>query len=87
MDKQVFIDLQKKMVFNLTDSLIYERRARKLLENSTSLDFPFKNLSNIGISMTQEPFFRSLLLSIYKSFIGKLLECKGYFYCNLLCSI
>lgn len=68
----VFLELQKKMVFDLTDSLIYDKKACKMFENCTSLPFPFVKLNRSGISLTQEPFFRSLLLCVYKSLIGML---------------
>lgn len=85
----VFMELQKKMVFDLTDSLIYDKKARKMLENCTSLPFPFMKLSRSGVSLTQEPFFRSLLLCVYKSLIGmlcKTIQINQYFYnhCNYL---
>ncbi|XP_042910269.1 uncharacterized protein [Parasteatoda tepidariorum] len=68
----VFLKLQKKMVMDLTDSLIYERKGRMLLANRTGLDFPYKKLLNSGICLTKEPFFRRLLLSVYTVAIDQL---------------
>ncbi|GBM93163.1 RNA-dependent RNA polymerase 1 [Araneus ventricosus] len=68
----VFLKLQIDMVLNLTNSLIYERKAWKMMTNLTTLDYPYKKLLKSGICLTQEPFFRSLLLSVYKIAIDKL---------------
>ncbi|KAG8193633.1 hypothetical protein JTE90_002891 [Oedothorax gibbosus] len=62
----IFMKLQKDMVLELTDSLIYEMKAWKLMSNLTTLDYPYKRLLNAGICLTEEPFFRSLLLAVYK---------------------
>ncbi|GIY00773.1 RNA-dependent RNA polymerase 1 [Caerostris extrusa] len=68
----VFLKLQKDMVLDLTDSLIYEKKAWKMMSNLTTLDYPYKKLLTAGISLTQEPIFRSLLLSVYKVAIDQL---------------
>ncbi|XP_035212894.1 RNA-dependent RNA polymerase 1-like [Stegodyphus dumicola] len=69
---QVFLELQKDMMFDLTESLINDKKAYKTLKRFTSLDYPYNKLFRAGISISEEPFFRSLLLSIYKTAIGKL---------------
>ncbi|KFM79304.1 RNA-dependent RNA polymerase 1, partial [Stegodyphus mimosarum] len=69
---QVFLELQKDMMFDLTESLINDKAAYKTLKRYTSLDYPYRKLFRAGISMSEEPFFRSLLLSVYKTAIGKL---------------
>ncbi|GFT66361.1 RNA-dependent RNA polymerase 1 [Trichonephila clavipes] len=68
----VFLHLQKDMILDLTDSLIYEKKAWKILSNLTTLDYPYKKILNCGICLTQEPFFRSLLLCVYKVAIDQL---------------
>ncbi|GBM42197.1 RNA-dependent RNA polymerase 1 [Araneus ventricosus] len=68
----VFLKLQKDMVLDMTDSLIYEKKAWKMMSNLTTLDYPYKKLLKCGICLTQEPFFRSLLLSVYKVAIDQL---------------
>lgn len=68
----VFLRLQKDMILELTDSLIYEKKAWKILSNLTTLDYPYKKILKCGICLTKEPFFRSLLLCVYKGAIDLL---------------
>ncbi|XP_055940784.1 uncharacterized protein LOC129971224 [Argiope bruennichi] len=68
----VFLRLQIEMVLDMTDALIYEKKAWKMMSNLTTLDYPYKKLLEAGICLTQEPFFRSLLLSVYKNAIDQL---------------
>ncbi|GFT62602.1 RNA-dependent RNA polymerase 1 [Nephila pilipes] len=65
-EMNVFLHLQKDMILDLTDSLIYEKKAWKIMSNLTTLDYPYKKLLKCGICLTKEPFFRSLLLCVYK---------------------
>ncbi|KFM79305.1 RNA-dependent RNA polymerase 1, partial [Stegodyphus mimosarum] len=71
-ESNVFLKLQKAMIFDLTNSLIYEKKACSTLSNFTSLDYPYRKLLKAGICVTEEPFFRSLLLSVYKTAIDQL---------------
>ncbi|KAF8787752.1 RNA-dependent RNA polymerase 1 like protein [Argiope bruennichi] len=71
-EANVFLKLQIEMVLDMTDSLIYEKKAWKMMSNLTTLDYPYKKLLKAGICLTQEPFFRSLLLSVYKVAIDQL---------------
>ncbi|XP_054711040.1 uncharacterized protein LOC129220635 [Uloborus diversus] len=68
----IFLKLQKEMVIDITDSLIYERKACKLLTNLTTLDYPYMKLLKSGICLTEEPFYRSLLHSVYRNCIDQL---------------
>ncbi|CAL1293084.1 unnamed protein product [Larinioides sclopetarius] len=70
--ENIFLKLQIDMVLNMTNSLIYEKKAWKMLTNLTTLDYPYLKLLKSGICLTQEPFFRSLLLSVYKIAIDQL---------------
>ncbi|GBM18680.1 RNA-dependent RNA polymerase 1 [Araneus ventricosus] len=70
--KETFLDLQSDMMLNLLDSLMIEDRAASLLTQTLQMDFPFEDLHKAGFSLTNEPFFRSLLLSVFKSYSAKL---------------
>ncbi|KAG8198905.1 hypothetical protein JTE90_015117 [Oedothorax gibbosus] len=65
--KETFFDLQSNMMLHLLDSLMQENLAASLLLHNISLYFPFKDMHQAGFSITTEPFFRSLLLSVFKS--------------------
>lgn len=70
-----FINLQDKMLRNLALMLLFETLALDTLRRT---NFPgglkITALSRSGINFTREPFFRSLLLAIYKSRLGDLLR-------------
>ena len=68
--KEVFINLEINMILHHFNSLMDEKEAAKLLTESLSPVFPFITLHKSGITLTNEPFFRSLLLAYFKSFAG-----------------
>ncbi|KAF8787350.1 uncharacterized protein LOC129972502 [Argiope bruennichi] len=70
--KETFLDLQSDMMIHLLDSLMNESSAASLLAKTLQMDFPFEDLHKAGISLTNEPFFRSLLLLVFKSYSAKL---------------
>ncbi|GFU35299.1 RNA-dependent RNA polymerase 1 [Nephila pilipes] len=70
--KETFLDLQSDMMLNLLDSLIDENQATSFLIRTVRVDFPFKELQEAGISFTNEPFFRSLILSVFKTLAANL---------------
>ena len=71
----VFIGLQDEMLRTLASILLFESVA---LESLRRITIPggmkFASLSRNGINVTLEPFFRSLLLAVYKSRLGDLLR-------------
>ncbi|GFS65766.1 RNA-dependent RNA polymerase 1 [Trichonephila inaurata madagascariensis] len=70
--KETFLNLQSVMMLNLLHSLMNESQATSLLIKTIRVDFPFQDLQEAGISFTNEPFFRSLLLSVFKSLAANL---------------
>lgn len=69
----VFINLQEKMLIDLAEMLLYDEIALPvLLESAVNVDFNL--IANKGISLVQEPFFRSLLLAIYHHRITNLMK-------------
>lgn len=69
----VVINLQEKMLIDLAEMLLYDEIALPvLLESAVNVDFNL--IANKGISLVQEPFFRSLLLAIYHHRITNLMK-------------
>ena len=68
--KEVFMNLEINMIMHHFDSLMDEQEAAKLLTENLSPVFPFNALQKSGIALTNDPFFRSLLLAYFKSFAG-----------------
>ncbi|GBM25849.1 RNA-dependent RNA polymerase 2 [Araneus ventricosus] len=68
---RVFLRLQEVMLQNLIDMLLDEEKAANYLNFRTPFSiFKFKELTASGICLTQEPFFRTLLLSLHRYYIG-----------------
>ncbi|XP_054724114.1 uncharacterized protein LOC129234216 isoform X1 [Uloborus diversus] len=67
---RTFLKLQDEMLKRLTDMLFDENKASEFLESATPSDlFSYKELSQSGIFLTAEPFFRSLLLALHRHHI------------------
>ncbi|GBM25856.1 RNA-dependent RNA polymerase 2 [Araneus ventricosus] len=70
-EPRVFLRLQEVMLQNLIDMLLDEEKAANYLNFRTPFSiFKFKELTASGICLTQEPFFRTLLLSLHRYYIG-----------------
>ncbi|GFY41076.1 RNA-dependent RNA polymerase 1, partial [Trichonephila inaurata madagascariensis] len=70
---ETFLRLQENMLLNLTDTLVVEKKAAAFLSSMTSSQiFNYKDLSESGIFLTTEPFFRSLLLAFHQHYIKKI---------------
>ncbi|GIY68119.1 RNA-dependent RNA polymerase [Caerostris extrusa] len=54
--KETFLDLQSDMMLSLLDSLIIESNASDFLRHTIGMDFPFKDLHEAGVCLTNEPF-------------------------------
>ncbi|XP_054723366.1 uncharacterized protein LOC129233351, partial [Uloborus diversus] len=66
----VFLRMQEEMLKILTDMLIDEEVARNYLNARTPFsDLKFKELSQSGVGLTAEPFFRTLLLALHRYYI------------------
>ncbi|CAL1298859.1 unnamed protein product [Larinioides sclopetarius] len=69
-EPRVFLRLQEVMIQNLIDMLLDEEKAANYLNIRTPFSiFKFKELTASGICLTQEPFFRTLLLSLHRYYI------------------
>ncbi|XP_042904893.1 uncharacterized protein [Parasteatoda tepidariorum] len=70
---RTFLKLQEDMLRNLTDMLIDEEKSWEYLTMNTSTHlFNFKTISESGIHLTTEPFFRSLLLALHRNHVDKI---------------
>ncbi|GFR27103.1 probable RNA-dependent RNA polymerase 1 [Trichonephila clavata] len=70
---RTFLRLQENMLRTLTDMLFDEKQAARFLESKTpSQIFSYKDLSESGIFLTTEPFFRSLLLALHRHHVEKI---------------
>ncbi|GFW44796.1 RNA-dependent RNA polymerase [Trichonephila clavipes] len=70
-EPRIFLRMQEIMLQNLIDMLLEEEKAALYLNRRTPFsDFKFKDLSRSGICLTIEPFFRTLLLSLQRYYIG-----------------
>ncbi|XP_028390591.1 uncharacterized protein LOC114515528 [Dendronephthya gigantea] len=69
-----FLALQKEMLDRLADMLVNESDAIPVLTNGTKGCLSFHALSNGGVQLTTEPFFKSLLVAIYRNRIHDLLS-------------
>ncbi|XP_033739419.1 uncharacterized protein LOC117326802 [Pecten maximus] len=69
----VFLSLQEKMLFNMADMLIRSSRALRALAD-VNIGIRYKDLMKAGISFTDEAFFRSVLMTIYKRKLGELIR-------------
>lgn len=69
---RIFLRLQEEMLKKLTDMLFNESKAAEFLKSKTPCDlFNYEALSESGIYLTNEPFFKSLLLALHRHHIGK----------------
>ena len=55
-------------------SLVNETDAIHLLTNGYTLGLSYKNLSNSGVTLTTEPFFKSLLVAMHRNHVHELLS-------------
>ncbi|XP_078314526.1 uncharacterized protein LOC144617504 isoform X2 [Crassostrea virginica] len=69
----VFLSLQEDMLFSLADMMMYDKEAIKAL-SGLSLNLKLKELQRRGIIFVREPFFRSLLITVYKCKIRDLMR-------------
>lgn len=69
--EEVFLRLQETMVLEFTDALVTESSAIGVLSSWSKLMLPYHDLSRAGFQLTMDPFFRSLLLAVYKNAMGK----------------
>ncbi|CDW60289.1 RNA dependent RNA polymerase family protein [Trichuris trichiura] len=60
-------ELLNEQLYGLSDMLLLESCASRELPKSVQLGINFKSLSEVGIRMTNEVFFRNMMLSIYSS--------------------
>ncbi|XP_040070228.1 uncharacterized protein LOC115329089 [Ixodes scapularis] len=68
----VFIRLQDDMILEFTDALVCERNAVEMLSSWAKLALPFQDLTRAGFQLTLDPFFRSLLLAVYRNAVAGL---------------
>lgn len=69
----VFLRLQEHMILEFTDALVYEELAVEVLTSWVKNPLiPFRTLWEGGLSLAQDPFFRSLLLAIYRNAVAGL---------------
>ncbi|KAH6930134.1 hypothetical protein HPB50_010396 [Hyalomma asiaticum] len=70
--KDTFVYLQERMILEFTDALVNESSAVEVLTAWSKLKLPFKELSEAGFQLTLDPFFRSLLLAVYRNAVSGL---------------
>nr|XP_022295826.1 uncharacterized protein LOC111105743 isoform X2 [Crassostrea virginica] len=73
----VFLNLQERMLIDMADMLIDDEKALAALEEvcfRSRVGMNVSLLANRGISFVQEPFFRSLLHSIYNNKLKTLMR-------------
>ena len=59
------------MLKTITDMLFEEEKAAEILKIKTQAMYNFEELSQAGIHLTTEPFFRSILLAVHRHQIRK----------------
>lgn len=73
--KDVFINYQEQNLLGITNALISEEDAGKLLTEFVKQDenvpINFKLLLSKGVSLLRDPFFRNVILTIYRSRLGE----------------
>ncbi|XP_075725741.1 uncharacterized protein LOC119179556 isoform X4 [Rhipicephalus microplus] len=67
-----FVYLQESMILEFTDALVNEARAVDVLSAWSKLQLPYEDLSKAGFQLTLDPFFRSLLLAVYRNAVAGL---------------
>ncbi|KFD55929.1 hypothetical protein M514_03053 [Trichuris suis] len=60
-------ELLNEQLYGLSDMLLLESCSRRELPKSVQLGIDFKRLSEVGIRLTNEVFFRNMMLAIYSS--------------------
>lgn len=68
---EVFLCMQQSMVLLFADALVNEAVALQVVRMFTQVNIPFRRLQQYGFHLTQDPFIRSILSTIYKSCLGK----------------
>ncbi|XP_077499515.1 uncharacterized protein LOC144110476 isoform X2 [Amblyomma americanum] len=63
----VFVNLQQSMVLQLADALVCESTALNVLGSYVEGPFFFRELKDRGFLLTQHPFVRLLLCTVYKN--------------------
>ena len=81
MDNLFLLDLIVKMVWNdkykfdlFPGMLVNEHDAIQLLGTGAKMGVSYHSLSTTGIPLTTEPFFKSLLVAMYRNSIHELLS-------------
>ncbi|GIY55551.1 probable RNA-dependent RNA polymerase 2 [Caerostris extrusa] len=70
---RTFMKLQEDMLRTLTSILYDEQEAARFLDSKTPNQiFNYKDLSDSGIFLTTEPFFRSLLLALHRHHVANI---------------
>ncbi|XP_049514548.1 uncharacterized protein LOC119433620 isoform X2 [Dermacentor silvarum] len=72
--RRVFLHLQQNMLLQLCDALINDGAALRALGTYANTSLPFAKLHVNGISLSREPFTRSMILVVYESIIAGLKE-------------
>ncbi|KAH6920624.1 hypothetical protein HPB50_028387 [Hyalomma asiaticum] len=70
--KDTIVYLQERMILEFTHALVNESSAVEVLTAWSKLKLPFKELSEAGFQLTLDPFFRSLLLGVYRNAVAGL---------------
>ncbi|XP_033101368.1 probable RNA-dependent RNA polymerase 1 isoform X2 [Anneissia japonica] len=70
--EEVFIQLQETMLYRLANMLFDESQSALSLNKSVRNGMAFNMISQSGISLTQEPFFKGMLKALYKHSVGHL---------------
>ncbi|XP_037508921.1 LOW QUALITY PROTEIN: uncharacterized protein LOC119385548 [Rhipicephalus sanguineus] len=65
-----FVRLQQNMILEFTDALVSESSAAEVLTAWSKLPLPYQELSKAGFQLTLDPFFRSLLLAVYRNTVA-----------------
>ncbi|KAH7935085.1 hypothetical protein HPB52_003689 [Rhipicephalus sanguineus] len=67
-----FVYLQECMILEFTDALVNESSAVEVLAAWCKFKLPYEDLSKAGFQLTLDPFFRSLLLAVYRNAVAGL---------------
>ncbi|XP_066291657.1 uncharacterized protein [Branchiostoma lanceolatum] len=69
----VFQELQEQRLFELADMFLLEKTAAEALSQRAQMKgTPYRWLLKMGVRLTTEPFFHSMLQTIYKSSVGEI---------------
>ncbi|XP_033101390.1 probable RNA-dependent RNA polymerase 1 isoform X2 [Anneissia japonica] len=69
---KVFIQLQEAMLYRLANMMLYEFQSAVSLNKHVRNGMAFTMISQSGIALTQEPFFKGMLKALYKHSVGHL---------------